>query len=1428
MVFLAIPPLANLGISAPVHDSNLSSAKTYDAHTYSKGDSIRVSESVTVAVNGKPYSIQSSSSDSQSGEFDNHIVTVKENSNSVTTLDKIFNFERLRFNGRTLIKYNPVTDVSYGEKLSAMGTTVVLDSGNKNDFQPTDGKFSDVLSALSSNFGLGPIFFEESGSLNNNILKLAQDQDNGKYLAVLILVPISGSVLICLTDSRIVARSKSICSFIFMIILVSSGVTTPLSISGGYIRPAFAEPDNNAKNLANSTQLNFNHYSNSTQPGSGINFGYSNSTQLNFNHYSNSTQPGSGINFGYSNSTQLNFNHYSNSTQMTTTPNATKSWDFGSVNNGTASVGEVNLQNVANSSALSLQGNGYLTENLTSTKSLSHLTLSAWVKPDYTQGSPQFTIISAEKQFVLSINNIVPPVKLATFSIFDGIKWDTVNSTIPIGGNWTNIAATFNGSSMALYVNGTIQSSLNLNNVLAIQVDGNIGTKTVGNITSNGNIVIGAYYDSVRQESINKFSGLLTHVNLYESDFTADQINEMYMQQMPLFYSTLAANVSNSTSTNSTSSNMTSIVDPSITQTQSDYLITQSPQFQFQYISDSNFTKMAHLFRHTNMTQYGRWHDNSTAINVQVVGPDGSPFLTNPTFKEIREGKFDIQLSSTRAAKPGLYNVTLTMVKNGKTYTTQEQYQWGLVSVNTQKSIYRPGEAANFTIVVLDNGGHSVCNANIAMRITDPLGSSNILTSGSGITPESQCGLYDAQYTTNSAGNYTVNITAQNPSGVAYFGTSFLAQNFYPFDITRTTASKIDPIDNPNSFNVQLDFNSYTNATNVSIQESVPSTFNVTTDANVQTVGDSKILTWNRDMVANQTSVQYNYSVPLQYPQLYALGPAQITYGNGQTFTEARPWFVAVDPSREISVNSGTSTTSPLNFAVTVPSSATHTVGVVGVIVDSASAISGINVEAGTNTACSTGTQTFTLISGSQASQGNDQIELWNFTAPSTSDTNICVSWTGTATRVDAGFIAVNGTTQGGIIRQANAAGGTGVTKTTLSLSSSVGGEDLIVDAAADLSRTNAISPTDTGHTKLWSQVTTFSAAGGSKNATGADTLQWSPLVAANTWLASAVALESPFTGITQNDTVAISDLATVTSRVFHAVSVQDSLATNLSDKIESNSLVHDSLATNLSDKIESNSLVHDSLATNLSDKIESNSLVQDTVSVTDSASTSASVLHAVSVQDSLATNLSDSASTSASVLHAVSVQDSLATNLSDKIESNSLVHDSLATNLSDKIESNSLVQDTVSVTDSASTSASVLHAVSVQDSLATNLSDSASTSASVLHAVSVQDSLATNLSDKIESNSLVHDSLATNLSDKIESNSLVQDTVSVTDSASAPAGVFHAVSAQDSLATNLSDKIESNSLVRDTVSVSDLTTYTVSRIIQLSDSLLSLTRQSP
>src|SRR5256712_1393812 len=772
-------------------------------------------------------------------------------------------------------------------------------------------------------------------------------------------------------------------------------------------------------------------------------------------------------------------------------PNATQSWQFGSTNQ-TKSVGDTELVQEPNGTSLKLGGSGYLTQNVNATKSLSALTLSAWVKPDYSQGSPQFTVISKENTFLLAVNNIIPPTKQAVFSVFDGIKWQTVESNSSIPEEWTHLVATFNGSSIAIYINGKLESTLPTSGILTLSVDGKLTTKTVDSISSNADIVIGAYYNTIRNVPQNEFSGLNKDVNLYDSLLNPSQIQRIYEQNnirlnsivsnstgiynnstivdqvtvldtinLRLNTTTSNSGIYNSTFVdqvslidsvnirlNSTASNPTgiynnsTIVDqvssqdtvnlvlnytstgansimsiiPILKSEKEGFLITENPQLQFQYLDNSTLLKQTQkeiikdlaqldsvegnlnktesvlnathsvpiitsekinlaqekiddaqqqvqdaqqqiqlalvqpqdqsvvddalkqthealvqiqeakqeiqqatnqvpvtgnltktvdeikqvttqISTHNQTVQYGKWNGNNETVTISVIGPDGKPASTQPQIEQIVEGKFNITLSSTRDARPGVYTVTTTLVKDGKTYTAEDQYAWGLVSLNTQKSIYKPGEVANFIIVVLDNGGHSVCNATIVMNVHDPSSNVTTLTSENGITPDPECGLYNAHYTTKSEGNYTIDMTAQNPSGTAAFSTSFSVQNSYSFDIVRTADSKIDPVDNPNLFNVTVDIGSYVNATSVTIQESVPSVFNVKTDANVKTVGDTKILTWNKDLIGNKTSIKYSYSVPLEFPRLYALGPMQIAYEKNQTFTEARPWFVANDPA---------------------------------------------------------------------------------------------------------------------------------------------------------------------------------------------------------------------------------------------------------------------------------------------------------------------------------------------------------------------------------------------------------------------------------------------------------------------------------------------------------------------------------------------------
>ena len=78
---------------------------------------------------------------------------------------------------------------------------------------------------------------------------------------------------------------------------------------------------------------------------------------------------------------------------------------------------------------------------------------------NYTNGSPEFTILGKENSFVLSLNKMLTPERVAKFAVYDGITWHTVTGSTPIN-DWSQVAATVNGSNILLYVNGTLDGRL--------------------------------------------------------------------------------------------------------------------------------------------------------------------------------------------------------------------------------------------------------------------------------------------------------------------------------------------------------------------------------------------------------------------------------------------------------------------------------------------------------------------------------------------------------------------------------------------------------------------------------------------------------------------------------------------------------------------------------------------------------------------------------------------------------------------------------------------------------------------------------------------------------------------------------------------------------------------------------------------------------
>ena len=141
---------------------------------------------------------------------------------------------------------------------------------------------------------------------------------------------------------------------------------------------------------------------------------------------------------------------------------------------------------------------------------VKNLAVSSWIKPDYDVASNQFTILSKSDSFSLFLK---PSGKLyhAEFSVYDGTAWHSVESKKPIDSQWTRLLGVFDGRSIAIYINGTIDSSNlvqfpTLDNLFPISYDA----------ISDTDITIGASTDGLDEN--NFFSGEISDVQINPSN----------------------------------------------------------------------------------------------------------------------------------------------------------------------------------------------------------------------------------------------------------------------------------------------------------------------------------------------------------------------------------------------------------------------------------------------------------------------------------------------------------------------------------------------------------------------------------------------------------------------------------------------------------------------------------------------------------------------------------------------------------------------------------------------------------------------------------------------------------------------------------------------------------------------------------------------
>lgn len=317
--------------------------------------------------------------------------------------------------------------------------------------------------------------------------------------------------------------------------------------------------------------------------------------------------------------------------------------------------------------------------------------------------------------------------------------------------------------------------------------------------------------------------------------------------------------------------------------TKPDFAATEKPEFIIDISEVEEPLRSALINRDYSKLTIG-------AIDASGQGRQISSELT-PT------GNGDLKLRFTvggSSIKPGLYDL-LIQYGDDPSFIGEEEFSWGVLAMNPDQAVYKPGQEARIDMAVLDRLGRMVCDAALNLEITNPAGKSTSLSTHNGrIIVSDECKKkktelpdYTTTYNVAAAGNYNMKLTATTENGTFTITDKFIVDPDSPFYVKRSGPTRIYP---PITYTMSMTIEA--NKSVSKIVETVPSNFEIEDSPEFTLSKDGKqTLTWNKKLKkGDQIDISYKFNAPHISPALFFIGPAQI--GSWQ---EPRVWQIASD-----------------------------------------------------------------------------------------------------------------------------------------------------------------------------------------------------------------------------------------------------------------------------------------------------------------------------------------------------------------------------------------------------------------------------------------------------------------------------------------------------------------------------------------------------
>lgn len=323
--------------------------------------------------------------------------------------------------------------------------------------------------------------------------------------------------------------------------------------------------------------------------------------------------------------------------------------------------------------------------------------------------------------------------------------------------------------------------------------------------------------------------------------------------------------------------------------------------------------------------------NNIKIVRVKVADRNGTE-LPDAADIEMVNGKPSVRVARSKDHfRPGRYELRVDVLYNKKIFSSVQEFTWGVLAINADKSIYLPGETAYLQMAALDDLGYNLCSSDLKLEVESPSFEKTVFITkaSSTVTGEEKvigqtpfCSRnnvtdlpdYFAHYIVSGTGTYRMTLT--NLENGYRITDVFEARASVPFDVARTGATRINPFASEYTMKINVsakqDFSG-------EIIEPLPEDFDIIESATsspfrIEESGSKKYVVWDVSLKNGDVlELSYTYQAPRVSPQFYLLGPlrfeesrnwlqklAGMLSSEGSLFEEARRWQIAVDAEATI------------------------------------------------------------------------------------------------------------------------------------------------------------------------------------------------------------------------------------------------------------------------------------------------------------------------------------------------------------------------------------------------------------------------------------------------------------------------------------------------------------------------------------------------